>query len=189
MLIFVLSLLIICLARNAQAICYGELGCFTTNYPFTYCNIFTHCPRPVALLPASPDRIATTFSLYNRESGNESTTIDYNVINPNYKINSETKFIIHGFLQHGTIKWILDIKNALLEVGDYNVIVVDWSKGNQLPYTQATANTQVVGAELARLVNTLINRHGISADNFHIIGHSLGSHIAGYAGSRINGLG
>jgi len=97
-------------------------------------------------------------------------------------------FRSHGFLQHGTIKWILDIKNALLEVGDYNVIVVDWSKGNQLPYTQATANTQVVGAELARLVNTLINRHGISADNFHIIGHSLGSHIAGYAGSRITGL-
>jgi pancreatic triacylglycerol lipase len=183
----VLSILVICLLGNAQAlldVCYGELGCFTVRWPFS--GVLA---RPIALLPESPTKIATTFFLYTRETVNNPTTISYNVNNPNYKINAETKFIIPGFLHHGTKQWILDIKNALLRVGDYNVIFVDWSKGNKLPYIQATANTQVVGAEIARLVNTLITSHGISADNFHMIGYSLGSHIAGYAGSRISGLG
>ena len=57
-----------------------------------------------------------------------------------------------------------------------------------MPYTQAAANTQVVGAEIANLVNQMINKKGAKASDFHCIGHSLGAHICGYAGSRINGL-
>jgi pimeloyl-ACP methyl ester carboxylesterase len=80
------------------------------------------------------------------------------------------------------------LRDALLRVGDYNVILVDWSRGNGFPYSQGTANTQVVGAMTARLVNSLITRYSISASSFHIIGHSLGAHIAGYAGERIPNL-
>jgi hypothetical protein len=42
---------------------------------------------------------------------------------------------------------------------------------------------------IARLVNSLIERYSISAVRFHIIGHSLGAHTAGYAGERIPNLG
>lgn len=35
----------------------------------------------------------------------------------------------------------------------------------------------------------MINSAGAKASDFHCIGHSLGSHICGYAGSRIVGLG
>lgn len=98
----------------------------------------------------------------------------HDVANSFYKSTSETKIIIHGFLDHGYNKHITDTKDALLRVGDYNVIIVDWSKGNGFPYTQATANTQMVGALTARLVNSLIQRYSIKADKFHIIGHSLG---------------
>lgn len=44
------------------------------------------------------------------------------------------------------------MKDRFLETLDCNVIVVDWRGGNVLPYTQATANTRVVGAEIAFLV-------------------------------------
>ena len=44
---------------------------------------------------------------------------------------------------------------SLLKNGDYNVIVVHWPGGSSPPYTQATANTRVVGLEIAHLVNTL----------------------------------
>ena len=79
------------------------------------------------------------------------------------------------------------MKNAILSTENVNVIVTDWSMGNGFPYTQATANTQVVGAEIAKLIKALSTASGKSLERYHLIGHSLGSHIAGYAGSRLNG--
>jgi len=81
------------------------------------------------------------------------------------------------------------MSNAFLDLEDVNVISVDWGGGSLPLYSQAAANTRLVGLEVARLVNTLIADHGVEAEDVHIIGHSLGSHIAGYAGERIPGLG
>ena len=47
------------------------------------------------------------------------------------------------------------MKDELLKKDDYNVILVDWAGGSMFPYTQATANTRVVGAEIAALIDTL----------------------------------
>ena len=69
-----------------------------------------------------------------------------------------------------------------------NVISVDWGAGSGVPYSQAAANTRVVGAQVALMINYLLSR-GCSADQIHIIGHSLGAHTAGYAGNHIPGLG
>lgn len=71
----------------------------------------------------------------------------------------------------------------------FNVIVVDWQHGATVPYEQATANTRVVGAQIAKLINKLISLTGAQASDFHIIGHSLGAHVAGYAGERVTHLG
>ena len=43
--------------------------------------------------------------------------------------------------------------------------------------------TRLVGLEVARLVEVL----RLDPAKVHIIGHSLGAHIAGYAGERIPG--
>ena len=69
------------------------------------------------------------------------------------------------------------------------MISVDWGGGSLPLYSQAAANTRLVGLEVARLVNLLIADHGVDAKDVHIIGHSLGSYIAGYAGEQIPGLG
>jgi pancreatic triacylglycerol lipase len=65
---------------------------------------------------------------------------------------------------------------------------VDWGHGAGAPYAQATANTRVVGAYTAKLIQEL-SAVGPSLNDFHIIGHSLGAHIAGYAGERLTTLG
>lgn len=70
-----------------------------------------------------------------------------------------------------------------------NVILVDWGNGSGFPYNQATANTRVVGAEIAVLVSSLNRVLGTTNSQYHLIGHSLGAHVAGYAGSRLPGLG
>ena len=144
--------------------------------------------RPLAWLPQSPEQIGTKFTLYN-ERILDGERITPESLGSKYDEFLPTKVIIHGFLHHGKKDWILDMKDAILEESNVNVILVDWSKGNGFPYTQATANTQIVGAVLAKLVNALCVEKRAKPADFHIIGHSLGSHIAGYTGSHVLGIG
>ena len=63
-------------------------------------------------------------------------------------------------------------------------------------YGNAAANTRVVGAHIAELIDFLVAQMGARLEDFHIIGHSLGGHVAGFAGKsttsgkvdRITGL-
>lgn len=47
------------------------------------------------------------------------------------------------------------MRNELLKHDSYNVIIVDWGGGSLPLYTQATANTRLVGLEIAHLVKHL----------------------------------
>lgn len=68
---------------------------------------------------------------------------------------------------------------------DANVVLVDWQKGAAGPsYASAAANTQLVGRQLALLLTDMA-LVGADHTNTHIIGFSLGAHIAGYAGRAI----
>lgn len=42
---------------------------------------------------------------------------------------------------------------------------------------QATANTRLVGLEIAHLISKLRDEHGLKPEDVHIIGHSLGKLI------------
>ncbi|GBO00924.1 Inactive pancreatic lipase-related protein 1 [Araneus ventricosus] len=103
---------------------------------------------------------------------------------------SPTKILIHGY----TVKLLpIDVrftmKDELLKEGSYNVIIVNWTDSNQFPYYQAFANGRVVGAQTAKLINLLMENKGITPDSVHLIGHSLGGQVSGWAGERVPGLG
>nr|CAD7259585.1 unnamed protein product [Timema shepardi] len=83
----------------------------------------------------------------------------------------------------------LRCERELLKHADWNVVVVDWAGGSLPLYTQATANTRLVGLEVAYFINYLQSTFGLDPADVHLIGHSLGAHTAGYAGERIVGLG
>ncbi|KAH3755770.1 hypothetical protein DPMN_190469 [Dreissena polymorpha] len=73
---------------------------------------------------------------------------------------------------------------------DTNVFAVDWSNGaDNFNYLEAAANTRVVGALIAQFKTQLHTTAHAQYGDFHLFGHSLGSHISGYAGERIPGLG
>ena len=73
---------------------------------------------------------------------------------------------------------------------DMNVIVYDWSLGaDNIQYTQAVANTRVAGALLAKMLKQIHASTHARYSTMHLIGHSLGAHIAGYTGRRIPRLG
>lgn len=48
------------------------------------------------------------------------------------------------------------MRDELLKAEDMNVIVVDWAGGSLPLYTQATANTRLVGLELGYFIDHLM---------------------------------
>jgi hypothetical protein len=69
-----------------------------------------------------------------------------------------------------------------------NFIAVDWEElANNLNYYSSAANTQPVGILTGDFINFLIAQ-GTNVNQFHVIGFSLGAHVAGKAGALVNGL-
>jgi hypothetical protein len=72
----------------------------------------------------------------------------------------------------------------LLMHDDCQVIVMDWSQLALPPlYYRAAKLTPVVGGKLAHLLSALMTEYNANATSFHVIGFSLGAHVAGFAGT------
>ncbi|XP_028167635.1 pancreatic triacylglycerol lipase-like isoform X1 [Ostrinia furnacalis] len=95
--------------------------------------------------------------------------------------NSPTVLYIHGFIETAQQESIQVVVNAYLESRPgTNVILLDWSNMSHGSYLlNAARNTKKVGAAAAEHLNSLLEA-GLCLDKVHIIGHSLGSHVAGY---------
>ncbi|XP_025110727.1 pancreatic triacylglycerol lipase-like [Pomacea canaliculata] len=173
--------------NKRSTVCYTDLGCFSTDAPFTSKE------RPISFLPESPEKINPTFTLYTRQSPAQGYLLrsgdTTGLTRSTFNASRPSKFIVHGFLESFLATWMKDMKDALLRQGDYNVVVVDWGSGSFSLYGQATANTRVVGAMIAQLIMFIQNTTGARQEDMHIVGHSLGSHVAGYAGERLQHLG
>uniref|UniRef100_A0A3P9MBU8 triacylglycerol lipase n=1 Tax=Oryzias latipes TaxID=8090 RepID=A0A3P9MBU8_ORYLA len=110
---------------------------------------------------------------------------------------SKTFLLIHGWTLSGMYgSWMPKLVSALFEKEQSaNVIVVDWLSLAQNHYAVAAQNTKAVGQEIARFIDWIEETTNIPLDNIHLIGYSLGAHVAGFAGShaankvgRITGL-
>jgi len=120
-----------------------------------------------------------------------------NLANSGFNPQNPTKILIHGFGNNGQSAIIIDTKNAYLATGNYNIIGVDWGVLAAAPnYIAAADNARPVGQHIAELIDFLVAQTGAKLGDFHLIGHSLGGHVAGFAGSstttgkvaRITGL-
>ena len=108
-----------------------------------------------------------------------------------------TKILIHGFRGKHYGSFPKNVKNAYLETKskhDYNVIVLDW-KALALPvpesffrgtsYPGAVKNVKIVADGLAAFIVWLEKDFDVNLDQVHLIGHSLGAHVAGNAGHTV----
>ncbi|XP_054167103.1 lipase member H-A-like [Oppia nitens] len=115
-----------------------------------------------------------------------------------YSSEKRTVIIVHGYTDYfddcnrydddnsTTCAWMANIKNYFLDY-DYNVIAVDWREpANSLNYFNSAFNTQIVGAMVAEFIKKLIDIFGAKPQDFHLIGHSLGAQVCGFAGKRFN---
>lgn len=144
---------------DADHVCFPELGCFSLLEPWTSSK------RPLPRMNA-PEDIQTQFFLYTRDAGGDgsdgsaspgpaalSVLGDGGVANVSaLRRGVKSYFVVHGFNDKTAAAWVQELKDALLESVDANVILVDWAPGAQASrnYLQAASNTRIVGAELAR---------------------------------------
>ena len=66
------------------------------------------------------------------------------------------------------------------------MIVVHWHKGARLSsYPEASANVRMVATQIKVLLKLLQRIAGLQLEDVHLIGHSLGAHVSGYAGTLL----
>lgn len=176
------------IAVENETRCYGELGCLNITREWYH---LIHRPFNVFPLPRSV--INTRFILYTEKNPTEGQLLsaddDDSIKKSNFNHTFPTKFIIHGFIDTPLSNWVSEMRDELITRGNMNVIVVDWAGGSLPLYTQATANTRLVGLEIAHLIEKLRDDYEVRPEDVHLIGHSLGAHTAGYVGDRIPKIG
>ncbi|KAM3655846.1 endothelial lipase [Ammospiza maritima maritima] len=106
-----------------------------------------------------------------------------------FNVTAKTFFIIHGWTMSGMFEtWLDSLVSALQErEKDANVVVVDWLPLAHQLYTDAVNNTQIVGKTIARFLDWLQENPLFRLENVHLIGYSLGAHVAGFAGNHVRG--
>nr|DBA14761.1 TPA: hypothetical protein GDO54_004053 [Pyxicephalus adspersus] len=177
-------------ATRGKEVCYGDLDCFPDDPPWSGTP-----QRWKSLQPWTPEEINTKFFLLTPLNPEHHQTISARDIaglrNSSFSASWKTIFIVHGMDDRAENNWVSDMCHELLAIEDVNCIGVDWRRGsgNLLQYYQAANNGRVVGAEIALLIQKLQIIFNYNSSNIHIIGHSLGAHIAGEAGKRTPGVG
>ncbi|CAG9825648.1 unnamed protein product, partial [Phaedon cochleariae] len=94
------------------------------------------------------------------------------------------KIVVHGYGGLTVDSASANVTKAYQDIG-YNVIIVDWKPLASIPcYVTAYFNTWHVGQCLASLTANLV-ASGIGPYFVHVVGFSLGAHVAGFAGKNL----
>ncbi|KAM8865229.1 endothelial lipase [Synchiropus picturatus] len=106
-----------------------------------------------------------------------------------FNATAKTIFIIHGWTVSGMFeRWMHKLVSAVMErEREANVVVVDWIPLALQLYPDAVNHTHDVGLDIAKLLDWLQDELHLSLANVHLIGYSLGAHVAGYAGTFVRG--
>jgi hypothetical protein len=124
--------------------------------------------------------VQVNFNVWGSTSINRSGTINRSL--PTY-------VIVHGYQSTGgnasngfkPADWMANIAQTLRRrESTANIILVDWeAAASSFWYPTAAGNTREVGRQVSNYLRNL----GVDANSVQLIGHSLGAHVAGFAGS------
>ncbi|XP_022902379.2 phospholipase A1 VesT1.02-like [Onthophagus taurus] len=133
-----------------------------------------------------------TFHLFTQRNPNQAQIVPGNnfnaLANTNFNPSLPIKFIIHGWNNNAGSQVNSAIRPAILNNNNVNVFVVDWSRPANQMYTTARSAVPVVGGFVGDFINRIRSTHNVPLNRIQLVGHSLGAHVAGCAGARVNGL-
>ncbi|XP_033639482.1 pancreatic lipase-related protein 2-like isoform X2 [Asterias rubens] len=101
----------------------------------------------------------------------------------------KTIVIIHGWQTSVRNKYFMSLCHSFMKLDNYNIIMVSWpsSRWSRLHYQKSVMDIVLVAKELALLLEELHERRGLQYEDVHMLGHSLGAHLAGYTGMFLHG--
>nr|XP_036224827.1 pancreatic triacylglycerol lipase isoform X2 [Bactrocera oleae] len=113
-----------------------------------------------------------------------------------FKPELDTKMLVHGWKSSTQSRSIQSIRQAYTKRGMVNVFAINWrDQADSIYYLKPARYAIHVGRAVSRLIDSLVEKRHADPQRIHLIGHSLGAHIMGYAGSysrhrvgRITGL-
>ncbi|XP_034406832.1 lipase member H [Cyclopterus lumpus] len=151
------------------------------------CDEFTDLDLSHAIIGTS---LKIRLLLYTRDNGTCGTLVSQSDLSahPQFNWSRPTTFVIHGYRPTGSPPvWLLKITELLLARADVNVIVVDWNRGaTNINYFKVVENMHKAADNLAAIIKRM-QEHGASLSSIHMIGVSLGAHISGFVGAKLNG--
>lgn len=116
---------------------------------------------------------------------NNLTVVDYTDYNPG----CTTSIVVHGWMSNALDMCTQVIKNGYLSSTEYdcqNIFVVDWSEcASNMDYFGPAYFVENVGNRIGDLVEHLVEKLSTPIENIHVVGHSLGAHVAGFAGKSV----
>ncbi|KAM8704978.1 hypothetical protein ACLKA7_009438 [Drosophila subpalustris] len=131
---------------------------------------------------------AVSFYLYtksNPTSGKKLDATESSIRDSHFNKDHPTRFVIHGWTQSHSDSMNTRITKAWLSKGDYNIIIVDWSRARSVDYASSVIAVPGAGRKVGEMIKYLNEKHGMSLDSLYVIGHSLGAHVSGYAGKTV----
>jgi pimeloyl-ACP methyl ester carboxylesterase len=146
-------------------------------------------PVDAEVEPAFDAEADTFFLLFTRSNPTEGQIITWSrdsIESSHFRRGGQVRVLAHGWGATSTNHENLRHTAEFLALGDYNVIVTDWSVGaGAVNYITSRNRVGVTGAVVARLIDFLHEIEYADHSNVNMIGHSLGSHVVGHAGKNV----
>ncbi|RZF45335.1 hypothetical protein LSTR_LSTR010422 [Laodelphax striatellus] len=175
---------------------------FSRNYCSTYSSIsFLFVAANAAFSDSSscpvvssadeicaPESQQVNFYLFTRKTANSPFEINYNNIEEApFLPSAPLKIMIHGYTGWKDYSPNMELRPAYFKKSDYNLLSIDWSiLGKEGCYVEATRNVKPVGQCVARMLEKIVYvRREMKPEDVHVIGFSLGAHVAGFVGKSL----
>lgn len=148
-------------------------------------------PKLRSSLEITEDQVS--FYVYNKNNENptaillsQSETITSLT---DFDISLPTVVLIHGWHDTYDTSFAVEAGRKYMSLSNANVISVNWDETAQLEYLEAYAAVSKIGKYLGQFLQDISATYDYSLDKVTLVGHSLGAHIAGFAGNVIQKYG
>ncbi|KAG5668674.1 hypothetical protein PVAND_016605 [Polypedilum vanderplanki] len=146
-------------------------------------------PVDAEVEPAFDAWTDTFFLLFTRSNptvGQRITWTRESIEQSHFRRGGQVRVLAHGWGGSSSSSENLSTTREFLALGDYNVIVVDWSVGaGSANYITSRNRVGITGQVVARLIDYLDEIGFATHSNVNVVGHSLGSHVAGHTGKSV----